>query len=88
MNDYLRAKRQGDRRPQKYIVGYRPVVRARKGLMLGIRQPLDGAVFQTREEAENYCIDVMTDHFAPLGGHLPPMLLHKLRFASFIVAVR
>ena len=33
------------------------------GLMLGIRQPLDGAVFRTLQEAEDYCVSIMTDHF-------------------------
>ena len=29
---------------QKLVTGYRPVVHAREGQMLGIRQPLDGPV--------------------------------------------
>src|SRR5215467_170590 len=51
------------RRNQKHMTGYHPIIRARQGLMLGIRQPLDGAVFQKLEDAEQYCIDVMTDHY-------------------------
>ncbi len=31
--------------------------------MLGIRQPLDGPVFQAREDAENWCIDAMVNHY-------------------------
>ena len=31
---------------KSYITGYRPAVYARQGLMLGIRQPLDGPVFE------------------------------------------
>jgi hypothetical protein len=38
---------------QKLITGYRPVVYAREGRMLGIRQPLDGPVFETLEDARN-----------------------------------
>ena len=59
----VRAKRQSDRRPQKYIVGFRPAVFARQGLMLGIRQPLDGPVFEKLEHAEQWSIDVMIDHY-------------------------
>jgi hypothetical protein len=29
---------------KKLITGYRPEVRARQGVMLGIRQPLDGPI--------------------------------------------
>jgi len=53
----------GDRGRQKLITGYRPVVRARKGLMLGIRQPLDGPVFKTLEHARNWAIHAMISHF-------------------------
>ena len=38
---------------KKYLTGYRPVVHAREGLMLGIRQPLDWPVFETSEDATN-----------------------------------
>jgi hypothetical protein len=41
-----------DKREKKFVTGYRPVVRAREGRMLGIRQPLDGPVlapWKTRE---------------------------------------
>ena len=31
---------------QTLITGYRPVVRAREGLMLGMRQPMDGPIFE------------------------------------------
>ena len=48
---------------KKYIVGYRPAVYARVGRMLGIRQPLDGPVFDTVEEAEQWCMDAMIDHY-------------------------
>ena len=34
-----------EKRIQKMITGYRPVVRARQGLMLGICQPLDGPCY-------------------------------------------
>ena len=51
------------KRWQKLIAGYRPVVHARQGRMLGIRQPLNGPVFDTLEDAENFCMYAMIDHF-------------------------
>ena len=50
-------------RYQKLIIGFRPEVRACQGLMLGIRQPLDGPIFTTLNDAENWCMDVMADHY-------------------------
>ena len=46
-----------------FIKGYKPVVRARNGAMLGIRQPLDGPVFQTLEDARNWAIHAMISHY-------------------------
>ena len=46
-----------------FIKGYKPVVRARTGLMLGIRQPLDGPVFETQGEAQFWAIYAMADHY-------------------------
>ena len=48
---------------QTLITGYRPVVHAREGRMLGIRQPLDGPIFQNREDAEYWCIHAMISHY-------------------------
>src|SRR5688572_17649439 len=48
---------------QKLISGYRPVVHAREGRMLGIRQPLDGPIFVKLEDARNWCIYAMIDHY-------------------------
>jgi hypothetical protein len=48
---------------QKLVTGYRPVVHAREGRMLGIRQPLDGPVFEKLEEALNWCMYAMIDHY-------------------------
>ena len=45
------------------ITGYRPVVRARQGLMLGIRQPLDGPIFEKLEHAQYWCWHAMVDHY-------------------------
>ena len=45
------------------MTGYRPIVRAREGRMLGIRQPPDGPVFDILEDAENWCIYAMIDHY-------------------------
>ena len=53
----------GDKGNYKFVRGYRPVVRAREGRMLGIRQPLAGPVFDTFEDAENFCMYAMIDHF-------------------------
>jgi hypothetical protein len=54
---------QGDQGKQKLVSGYRPVVRAREGLMLGIRQPLDGPIFDSKQDAENWCIHAMASHY-------------------------
>ena len=51
------------KRVKKLITGYRPVIRARQGLMFGMRQPMDGPVFEKLEDAEEWCIDVMIDHY-------------------------
>jgi hypothetical protein len=48
---------------QKYVVGYRPVVHARVGRMLGIRQPLDGPIFESVQDAEHWCIHAMISHY-------------------------
>ena len=31
--------------------------------MLGIRQPLDGPVFRTKQDAEHWCIHAMVSHY-------------------------
>ena len=48
---------------QNFLTGYRPVVRARQGLMLGMRQPLDGPIFEKLEDARNWCIHAMISHY-------------------------
>jgi hypothetical protein len=48
---------------QKLLTGYRPLVHARQGRMLGIRQPLHGPIFQKREDAEYWCIHAMISHY-------------------------
>jgi hypothetical protein len=52
-----------NKRDQKFIVGFRPVVRAHDGLTLGSRQPLDGPVFEKLEDAQNLCIHAMISHY-------------------------
>jgi len=47
---------------QKLITGYRPVVHAREGRMLGMRQPMDGPIFETLEDARNWCIHAIISH--------------------------
>lgn len=51
------------KRHTKFITGYRPVVHARQGLMFGMRQPMDGPVFETIELAEHWAFHVMIDHY-------------------------
>ena len=46
-----------------FLIGFRPVVRARQGLMLGIRQPLDGPIFEKLEHAQYWCWYAMLDHY-------------------------
>ena len=53
----------GDTGKQVFMSGYRPVVRAREGRMLGIRQPLDGPIFEKLEHAEYWCWEAMVDHY-------------------------
>jgi len=50
-------------RVKKLLTGYRPVVYARQGPMFGMRQPMDGPVFQKLEDAEEWCIDIMIEHY-------------------------
>jgi hypothetical protein len=57
------SPRQTGRGNQNYIIGYHPVVHARQGLMLGIRQPLDGPIFEKLEDAQNWCIHAMISHY-------------------------
>ena len=40
-----------------------PVVYAREGRMLDIRQPLDGTIFENLRDAEHWCIYAMIDYF-------------------------
>jgi hypothetical protein len=51
------------RENQTYMIGYRPVVYAREGNMLGIRQPLDGPIFEKLEDAQYWCIHAMISHY-------------------------
>ena len=53
---------------KRYMVGYRPAVHARQGRMLGIRQPLDGPIFEKLEDARNWCIHAMISHYDRLLG--------------------
>ncbi len=45
------------------MTGFRPVISARQGRMLGSRNPLDGPVFNTLPDAITFTIGVMPDHF-------------------------
>jgi len=57
----MMKNQKGDRK--KFITGYRPAIYARHGLMLGIRQPLDGPVFASLEDAEGWCMHAMLSHY-------------------------
>ena len=46
-----------------FMTGFRPVIHARKGRMLGIRNPLNGPVFDTLQDAIAFSMGVMADHF-------------------------
>jgi len=46
-----------------FMTGFRPVIHARKGHMLGSRNPLDGPVFDWPQDAIDVFIGVMADHF-------------------------
>ena len=48
---------------RKFFSGFRPTVYARDGRMLGIRQPLDGPIFEKLEDAQNWCIHAMISHY-------------------------
>jgi hypothetical protein len=48
---------------KKFVTGFRPIVRARQGLILGIRQPFDGPVFEKLQDAEHWCIHAMISHY-------------------------
>ena len=51
-------------KPQlKFMTGFRPVIHARQGRMLGSRNPLDGPVFDTLQDAIDYSNGVMANHF-------------------------
>ena len=75
MEGAMSANRQKDVK-RKYMIGYRPVVNARQGLMLGIRNPLDGPVFASYQDALGWCIDAMIDHhergFGMSEGRIEP----------------
>lgn len=48
---------------QQLVVGFRPAVYARQGRMFGIRQPLEGPIFENLEDAEYWCIHAMISHY-------------------------
>ncbi len=49
--------------PLTFMTGFQPVISARQGCMLGSRNPLDGPVFDTLQDAIDYSMAVMADHF-------------------------
>ena len=51
-------------RPQlTFMTGFRPIICARQGRVLGRRNPLDVPVFDTLLDAIAFSIGVMADHF-------------------------
>ena len=49
--------------PLTFMTGFRPVISARQGRMLGSRNPIEGPVFDNLQDAVTYSIGVMADHF-------------------------
>ena len=47
----------------RFMSGFRPVIHARQGRMLGSRNPLDGPMFDSLQDAIDYSIGVMANHF-------------------------
>jgi hypothetical protein len=47
---------------RKFIIGDRPGIHVCEGLMFRIRDPLDGPVFQKKEDAVEWCILAMVGH--------------------------
>ena len=56
----------GDKGKQEFMTGYRPVVRAREGRMLGIRQPLDGLIVLVRSLMSRLAVFVIVFLVAPV----------------------
>ena len=46
-----------------FIRGFRPVIHARRGRMLGMRNPLEGPVVGTIQDAIASIVGVMANHF-------------------------
>ena len=46
-----------------FMTGFRPVISARQGRMLGSRNALDGPVFERLQDGITFTIGVMADHF-------------------------
>jgi len=42
--------------------GYAPVVEAREGRLFYARSPMDGPVFETRQEAQDWCFHIIIDN--------------------------
>ena len=57
-----------------FRTGFRPVIHARQGRILGSRNPLDGPVFDRLEDAIIFTIGVMTDHFEDGIGSSDPRI--------------
>jgi hypothetical protein len=51
-----------------FITGYRPVIHACEGRMLGIRDRLDGPVFDTLQDAVVFCMNVMVSYYESHHG--------------------
>jgi hypothetical protein len=60
-----------------------PGRRAREGLMLGIRQPLDGPVFEKLEHAQFWCWHAMVDHYdRGLGSPMPSSICSRASWTA------
>jgi len=59
----------------KFMEGYAPVLQAREGRLFFARSPVDGPIFETRQEAQDWCIHVIieTDY---RGGPFAEATIH------------
>ena len=48
--------------PLQIHIGYAPIVKAREGRLFFARSPVDGPIFETRQEAENWCIEIIIEN--------------------------
>jgi hypothetical protein len=62
-----------------FIRGFRPVIHAREERMLGSRNPLDGPVFDTLQDAITFTIGMMADHHLDRGLGLSDARIERFK---------